>query len=105
MATIPGPSMQRILLNLWVSVLLLPCCSYGQSAKYKQVDSAVKKAATIRDNDTAYMSTCFFIADVYMDLNMYDSAQSWLNEIAVRVPLRKPTLFTFYLSINQAITW
>ena len=34
--------------------------------------------------------------------DMYDSCQVWLNFIAERVPLRKPSYFNFYLSTYQA---
>ena len=34
--------------------------------------------------------------------DMYDSCQVWLNHIAERVPLRKPSYFNFYLSTYQA---
>ena len=37
-----------------------------------------------------------------MNLDKYDSAQIWLNKIAERVPLKKPSLFNYFLSSRQA---
>jgi signal transduction histidine kinase len=85
--------------------LLLYASAYSQHSLLQQSDSAKRKAASQSKNDIAYISTCFFIAEFYMGKDMYDTAQIWLNEIAARLPLRKPSLFNFYLSINQSETY
>ncbi|MFN8249895.1 MAG: sensor histidine kinase [Ferruginibacter sp.] len=68
------------------------------------IDSA-RKVLLQQKNDSTYLQTCFFIAEEYMGKDMYDSAQVWLTIIAERVPLRKPSFFNFYLSIDQAETY
>jgi signal transduction histidine kinase len=50
----------------------------------------------------AYFRTGFYIADNFMDLDQYDSAQVWLNKIYDRLPVKKPTLFNYFLSSRQA---
>ncbi len=71
---------------------------------YPQIDSA-RNLINQQTSDTASLHTYFFIAEEYMNMDMYDSAQVWLTRIADKVPLRKPTFFNFYLSIDQAETY
>ena len=48
------------------------------------------------------IQTAFLIADNYMEIDRYDSAQVWLNRAAELVPLRKPDLSNYLLSSRQA---
>jgi signal transduction histidine kinase len=52
--------------------------------------------------DEAYIAICFSIADDFMDIDQYDSAQIWLNNIAERLPLRQPSRANYFLSTRQA---
>ncbi|HNP53514.1 MAG TPA: histidine kinase [Ferruginibacter sp.] len=74
----------------------------AQSRDQHEIDSARRVADTQLKNDTAYLQTCFFIAHKYIYQNMYDSGQLWLNRIAARLPLRKPSFFSFYFSVFQS---
>lgn len=53
-------------------------------------------------NEGQYLKNCFAIADNFMDINQYDSSQIWLNRIADVLPLKKPSLSTYFLSTRQA---
>jgi signal transduction histidine kinase len=65
------------------------------------VDSAKNRFANQQNTDDK-VKNCFFIADKFMDLDQYDSAQVWLNKIAEIYTIKKPTLFNYYLLSRQA---
>ncbi|HPH85120.1 MAG TPA: histidine kinase [Ferruginibacter sp.] len=92
---------RRFLLGL----LWLPVYVTAQSTMFNPIDSARKEISRLQHNDTAYIQTCFFIAESFMEMNMYDSGQVWLNQISARLPLRKPSFFNFYLSVDQSETY
>lgn len=52
--------------------------------------------------DGVYISTCFSIADSFMDLDQYDSAQIWLNKVSEVLPLKEFSLSNYFLSTRQA---
>ncbi|HOZ78553.1 MAG TPA: sensor histidine kinase [Ferruginibacter sp.] len=97
--------MSKLVLAILVFSLLTPVVACCQSAERIRIDSAKAKVLSYIKGDSAYMNTCFYIADQFMDIDMYDSAQIWLNEIASLVPIKKPTHFNFYLAVNQTITY
>lgn len=53
-------------------------------------------------SDSAFIRTAFRIADEYMSLDHYDSAQLWLNRIHEKVSYRQPSLFSYFLTSRQA---
>lgn len=85
-----------------LAFLLFPLIFYGQRPGMGNIDSARKEAALNSQSDSIYINTCFYIAEKFMARDMYDSCQVWLNHIAERLPLRKPSYFNFYLSTYQA---
>ena len=85
--------------------LFLPLVLLSQQQGMNNIDSAKRITYRYKKADSIFIKTSFYIADEYMNRNMYDSAQIWLNNIALRLPLRKPSFFNFYLSINQAETY
>ncbi len=66
-----------------------------------KLDSA-KKTISSDVYTQSFINTCFFIADEYMDLEQYDSAQIWLNKIHEKLPAKKPSLFNYFLITRQA---
>jgi signal transduction histidine kinase len=66
------------------------------------LDSAKQFFVQHQSNDTTYINTCFFIADTYMDIEQYDSAQIWLNKIHNKLPVKKSSLFNYFLITRQA---
>jgi signal transduction histidine kinase len=97
--------MRNFFLAILIFILSMPVAVLSQSAERIKIDSAKAKTLLYKKGDSAYMNTCFYIADLFMDIDMYDSAQIWLNEISALVPIKKPTHFNFYLAVNQTITY
>lgn len=64
------------------------------------IDSLKREIANA--NDEKYISSCFTIADNYMEIDHYDSAQLWLNRIAEKLPLKEPSIPNYFLSTRQA---
>lgn len=85
--------------------LWLPFYATAQPIDFTKIDSARKEISRLEKNDSAYIHSCFFIAESFMEMNMYDSGQVWLNRISARLPLRKPSFFNFYLSVDQSETY
>ena len=65
------------------------------------IDSA-KKIVGSQQTEPAYIKNAFFIADQYMDVEQYDSAQIWLNKIYEILPAKKASLFNYFLITRQA---
>ncbi|MFT3979786.1 MAG: histidine kinase [Ferruginibacter sp.] len=81
--------------------------SSAQPYDFRAIDSARK---TIRYSgagatDTTYFKTCFFIAESFMEMSLYDSGQIWLNKIAEKLPILHPNFFNFYLSVDLCETY
>lgn len=45
---------------------------------------------------------CFYVADDYMEVDQYDSAQLWLNKIYDVYKIRGASMFNYFLSSRQA---
>lgn len=86
-------------------IICIAICCYCSIAIYGQpnitIDS-LKKVITAKQNEEAYVKICFAIADNFMEINRYDSAQIWLNKISAVVPYREPSLSAYFLSTRQA---
>ncbi len=65
------------------------------------IDS-LKKQTIDAKQDEQYVKYCFAIADNFMDMDLYDSAQLWLNKIAGVLPLKERSLANYFLSTRQA---
>lgn len=94
--------MNKFSIRILFISLLFPIVHYGQRPATGNIDSAKAVAARNIHSDSAFINASFYIAEKYMMRDMYDSCQVWLNLIAERVPLRKPSYFNFYLSTYQA---
>lgn len=85
-------------------LLILLCtstiCLHAQDV-VKRIDS-LKTEVTRTTDDDQYVALCFSIADDFMDIDQYDSAQFWLNRIAEKLPLKQPSLENYFLSTRQA---
>jgi signal transduction histidine kinase len=73
---------------------------YAQQAA-ATIDS-LKKQTINAAQDDKYVKNCFAIADNFMELDQYDSAQLWLNKIATVLPYKEPSLPSYFLSTRQA---
>jgi signal transduction histidine kinase len=66
------------------------------------IDSAIKKSQGQQYDENEFVKTCFFIADEYMNIEHYDSAQLWLNKIHEVLPVKKNSLDNYFLITRQA---
>jgi signal transduction histidine kinase len=89
----------------WLCCFFLFCISsqlYAQDANQPTVIDAVKiRYASLQRTDDK-VKAAFAVADNFMNLDQYDSAQVWLNTIAEIYTIKKPTLFNYYLLSRQA---
>ena len=81
-------------------ILLCTCC-INPIAQTTAIDSA-KNIFNKSIKEDAYIRTAFFIADEYMNVEQYDSAQIWLNKIYEILPAKKALLFNYFLITRQA---
>lgn len=88
-----------------ICFMILPLALQGQRPGLGNIDSAKKVATLHVSSDSIFINTSFYIAEKYMARDLYDSCQVWLNHIAERLPLRKPSYFNIYLSTYQASTY
>lgn len=74
----------------------------GNAQKPTPIDSAKTVFFQKHLKDDQYIKTCFFIADNYMDVEQYDSAQLWLNRIHAKLPVKNNSLDNYFLITRQA---
>jgi hypothetical protein len=64
----------------------------AQPTILREIDSAIEKATLQQQDENSYVKTCFYIADEYMNIEQYDSAQLWLNKIHAILPVKSISL-------------
>jgi signal transduction histidine kinase len=78
---------------------------YTDSTK-EQLHAAIAAVETaisgIPYNEEKSINKYFFIADNYMDMEQYDSAQLWLNKIHEKLPAKENSLNNYFLISRQA---
>lgn len=77
------------------------CCTLRAQVK-STIDSAKKIINITTATDSTIIATSFFIADTYMDMNQYDSAQIWINKIHTILPIKANSISNYYLISRQA---
>jgi signal transduction histidine kinase len=86
----------------WFSIVLIFCCiNYCFSQSLSLIDSA-KSKATLLTKEEDKIKNYFFIADEYMNVEQYDSAQIWLNKIHAILPVKANSLSNYFLITRQA---
>ncbi len=65
------------------------------------IDSAILSTKS-KQSEKDFIQTCFFIADNYMEVEQYDSAQIWLNKIHGLLPVKNNSLDNYFLLSRQA---
>jgi signal transduction histidine kinase len=86
--------------NIVIVFLFASSCIYSQSNP-AGLDSLRKKALN-ESKQPEYINDCFSVADMFMEINQYDSAQIWLNKIAGLLPLKEPSIANYFLLTRQA---
>jgi signal transduction histidine kinase len=85
-----------------ISFLFIFCCiSYCFSQSLSLIDSAKIKSTQLK-SDSEKVKIYFFIADEYMNVEQYDSAQIWLNKIHELLPVKNNSLDNYLLLTRQA---
>lgn len=82
-------------------MLAIVSISYAQEGATSTTDSlkkTLKNSSNINDN----VKTYFTIADAFMNVDQYDSAQVWLNKIAQTLPIKQASVSNYFLSSRQA---
>jgi signal transduction histidine kinase len=87
----------------WVlQICFLLCHCFCNAQKFTPIDSAKKSISATSSNEKNFIATNFFIADNYMDIEQYDSAQVWLNKIHLKLPTKNISLSNYFLTTRQA---
>jgi signal transduction histidine kinase len=73
---------------------------YSQTISQK-IDSLKEQVVKIKEQDK-HIKTYFAIADNFMEIDQYDSAQLWLNKISAVLPYKEQSLPSYFLSTRQA---
>ena len=87
--------------------LLIACILFYVRPVFSQpkpsvgIDSAIKTFQQ-QPNEIEFVKTCFYIADEYMNIEQYDSAQLWLNKIHIVLPVKSSSLQNYFLITRQA---
>ncbi len=87
---------------LFLQFFLLQLCYIAKAQHSSPIDSAKNSITQIYSNENSFIGTCFFIADNYMDIEQYDSAQVWLNKIHLKLPTKNISLSNYFLTSRQA---
>jgi signal transduction histidine kinase len=87
---------------LILNIFLLLAWYGSKSQKTSPIDSAKKTIQLYSSNENNFIATCFIIADNYMDIEQYDSAQVWLNKIHLKLPTKTISLSNYFLTTRQA---
>ncbi len=67
-------------------------------SKYSQLESSVPTGTYSKDSVLHF----FKLADQYMELDRYDSAEYWLGKVGERLEYKKPGIFSYYFHSRQA---
>jgi signal transduction histidine kinase len=87
---------------LFLQISFLLCYCFSNAQQLTPIDSAKKYINVSALNENNFIATCFFIADNYMDIEQYDSAQVWLNKIHLKLPTKSISLSNYFLTTRQA---
>ncbi|MBL0145568.1 MAG: RsmE family RNA methyltransferase [Chitinophagaceae bacterium] len=71
-------------------------------AQYAVLIDSAKKSSINSNSEAENIKTFFFIADTYMEIEQYDSAQIWLNKIHAILPVKANSLNNYFLITRQA---
>ena len=88
------------LLLFFQALLVTPVC-IAQENDNRKIDS-IKSEFKKSKNDTDNIKISFAIVEEYMDIDLYDSAQIWLNKIAQIIPVQHASISSYFLSSRQA---
>ena len=85
-------------LSIFYCILVLQ----SKAQTHSSIDSAKRVISYYKSNNPNYIKTCFYISDFYVEEEVNDSAQIWLNKVHKILPFKKASVFTYLLSSRQA---
>lgn len=68
----------------------------------RKSDSLIALTKTVHPDSREYISACFAVADEFMEIEQYDSAQFWLNKIHSTLPVKAVSKNNYFLITRQA---
>lgn len=83
-------------------LIIVFCLIFSNLKSQTKLDSAKKDFSAGNLNTAQFISTCFFIADEFMEIGQFDSAQTWLNRIYNILPIKKNSVNNYLLITRQA---
>jgi signal transduction histidine kinase len=89
---------QRIGLLVILFISLAVQAQQQTSIEYTYLASSVPKTNTHPDTILHYFS----LADAYMEIDRYDSAEYWLSKVGDRLEFKSPNIFNYYYHSRQA---
>ncbi len=93
---------KRNIVYFILQIVFILLASFSNAQSINTIDSAKKSIISPSINEKAFIASCFFIADNYMDFEQYDSAQVWLNKIHEKLPVKTNSLSNYFLTTRQA---
>lgn len=85
-------------LPIALGVLFILQVQGQQLNKIDTLKTTLSKTTNVDDQVKLY----FEIAETFMDADLYDSSQIWLNKISAVIPFQQPSLNSYFLSCRQA---
>jgi signal transduction histidine kinase len=87
----------------WICFLLLVATGLSAftQSHFVSRESAIQAFQSAKSMDEQVYA-CFYVADDYMEVDQYDSAQLWLNRIYDVYKIRSASKFNYFLSSRQA---
>lgn len=83
-------------------LLLVALQLIAQQKSIRPIDVAIERSGRQQRDEKAFIKTCFTIADEYMNMEQYDSAQLWLNKIHSLLPVKSISPDNYFLLTRQA---
>ena len=88
--------------RLLFTAIIIFCSNTIYSQTVSQTIDSLKKEILNIEQEDKNIKIYFAIADNFMEIDQYDSAQIWLNKISAVLPYKEPSLSSYFLSTRQA---
>ncbi len=86
---------------LFTAVVFFSSSKIHSQTISQTIDSLKNEILNLKPEDKN-IKIYFAIADNFMEIDQYDSAQIWLNKISAVLPFKEPSLSSYFLSSRQA---
>ena len=96
------PAKHIFFYRILLTVIIFFCNNTIISQTISQTIDSLKKEILNIEQEDKNIKLYFSIADNFMEIDQYDSAQLWLNKISAVLPYKEPSLSSYFLSTRQA---